>query len=68
MALEYRLALRLVHMPDFLEGVRASVIDRDATPHWQPASLVDVSASLLDAIFAPLGTGQGEGEWTPLSR
>lgn len=29
---------------DFFEGVRAQVIDKDRTPHWNPASLKEVTA------------------------
>lgn len=62
MALEYRLAVRMMMRPDFAEGVRAVLIDKDNTPHWNPAAAQDVTDQMLDAIFAPLPPGE---EWTP---
>ncbi|MEM7498480.1 MAG: enoyl-CoA hydratase/isomerase family protein, partial [Pseudomonadota bacterium] len=38
MALEYRLARFCMTHPDFYEGVRATIIEKDGAPHWQPAS------------------------------
>jgi enoyl-CoA hydratase len=40
---------------DFYEGVRASLIDKDGKPRWQPARLEDVTEAMLDSYFAPLG-------------
>ena len=62
MALEYRLACRMMMRPDFAEGVRAVLVDKDNAPNWQPARPQDVTEVMLDAIFAPLPEGQ---EWTP---
>jgi enoyl-CoA hydratase len=58
MRLEYRLALRISALPDFQEGVRALLIDKDNAPKWNPATLEGVSDALLDQIFAPLPPGQ----------
>jgi enoyl-CoA hydratase/carnithine racemase len=60
---EYRLAARLVMRPDFREGVRAVIVDKDNAPKWSPPTLEGVSATLLDEIFAPLPADQ---EWSPL--
>ena len=54
MAMEYRLSQRIVPGRDFREGVRAAVIDKDRDPHWQPATLAEVSEAAVDACFAPL--------------
>jgi enoyl-CoA hydratase len=54
LAMEYRLALRVLQSHDFREGVRAALVDKDKSPQWQPPSLVGVGN--LDAFFAPLGT------------
>ncbi|MDP9103706.1 MAG: enoyl-CoA hydratase/isomerase family protein [Pseudomonadota bacterium] len=64
MAMEYRIGARVVQRPDFLEGVRAVIIDKDNQPKWSPATVEGVSAALLDEIFAPLPSAE---EWTPLS-
>lgn len=52
---EYRLALRLAFQPDFAEGIRAAVVDKDRKPKWCPAQLADVSTSDIDQAFAALG-------------
>jgi enoyl-CoA hydratase len=63
MAMEYRIGARVVRKHDFLEGVRAVIVDKDNAPKWSPATLEGVTEADLDAIFAPLPTDQ---EWTPL--
>jgi enoyl-CoA hydratase len=63
MRMEYRIASRAVMLPDFSEGVRAVIVDKDNQPKWTPPTLDGVSDALIDTIFAPLGQGE---EWTPL--
>ncbi|MFN3944066.1 MAG: enoyl-CoA hydratase/isomerase family protein [Allosphingosinicella sp.] len=63
MALEYALAGRVVRRHDFIEGVRALLVDKDNQPAWNPARPEDVTDDLLDELFAPLPHGK---EWTPL--
>jgi enoyl-CoA hydratase len=63
MALEYRLAARMIMRADFIEGVRAVLVDKDNAPRWDPATAEGVTDAMLDAIFAPLPEDQ---EWTPL--
>jgi enoyl-CoA hydratase len=53
LAMEFRLALRVLQGHDFREGVRAALVDKDRAPKWQPSSLAGVGN--LDAFFAPLG-------------
>ncbi|MCA3752942.1 MAG: enoyl-CoA hydratase/isomerase family protein, partial [Phenylobacterium sp.] len=65
MAMEYRIGARVVQRHDFLEGVRAVIVDKDNAPKWNPATLEGVGEDLLDAIFAPLPADQ---EWSPLER
>jgi enoyl-CoA hydratase len=31
------------------------VVDKDRTPHWQPATLADVTNEDVESYFAPLG-------------
>lgn len=64
MAMEYRLGGRVVRTHDFQEGVRAVVVDKDNQPRWSPAALDGVTDAALDALFAPLPSGD---EWTPLT-
>ncbi|MGI9170101.1 MAG: enoyl-CoA hydratase/isomerase family protein [Caulobacteraceae bacterium] len=63
MAMEMRIATRLVAGHDFTEGVRAVILDKDGAPRWDPATLKGVTPHMLDAVFAPLPAGQ---EWSPL--
>jgi enoyl-CoA hydratase len=65
MRLEYRISSRLARKPDFSEGVRAFVIDKDNHSKWIPSRFEDVGDEEIDAIFAPL---PGDEEWTPLKR
>ncbi|MEC5179127.1 enoyl-CoA hydratase/isomerase family protein [Arthrobacter sp. CG_A4] len=52
---EYRVGLRFLAGPDFREGIRAQVVDKDRNPRWQPASLAEVSRDDVESYFAPLG-------------
>jgi enoyl-CoA hydratase len=58
MRMEYRMVNRIVAGREFYEGVRATIIDKDGTPRWDPAALSDVSDAAIDAYFAPLGTDE----------
>jgi enoyl-CoA hydratase len=62
MAMEYRIAARVVMLPDFAEGVRAVILDKDNAPRWNPATPEGVGDEMLEAIFAPL---TAEEEWSP---
>jgi enoyl-CoA hydratase len=63
MVIEYRIASRVLMRPDFSEGVRAVIVEKDNAPKWNPATPADVTEDLLDAIFAPLPANE---EWKPL--
>lgn len=52
---EFRVAVRCVAAHDFVEGVRAQLVEKDRNPRWQPATLDQVRDADLDAYFAPLG-------------
>lgn len=54
MQTEYRLAARLLQHPDFYEGIRAVIIDKDQKPFWQPDSLSLIEESDVEAFFEPL--------------
>jgi enoyl-CoA hydratase len=55
MKMEWRMVTRVIAGHDFYEGVRATIIDKDGAPKWNPASLAEVSDADIDAYFAPLG-------------
>ncbi|WP_040304892.1 enoyl-CoA hydratase/isomerase family protein [Ahrensia sp. R2A130] len=57
MEMEYRLVRSMLTAPDFREGIRAAIIDKDGAPKWQPARLEDVTPEMVDACFADLPEG-----------
>lgn len=54
MATEFRIVSRIAEGHDFYEGVRATIIDKDGKPRWQPASLAELPADFAASHFAPL--------------
>lgn len=67
LALEFRAALRALASPDFAEGVRAQVIDKDRSPRWSPPTLAGVDPAAAEAALAPLDEHErqrfGTDEW-----
>jgi len=55
LALDYTLACRITLKPDFIEGVRAVLIDKDNAPKWQPSSIADVTSLMVEELFAEEG-------------
>ena len=49
---ELKLTRHVTRHPDFAEGVRAMVIDKDRTPRWSPATLEEVDPATIEAMFA----------------
>jgi len=52
--MEFRVVVRCCLFPDFYEGVRALLVDKDNSPKWSPDSLPTVSEDLVDKYFQPL--------------
>jgi len=48
---EIQLATNVIRHPEFAEGVRALLIDKDRNPTWQFAASRDVPGELLDTFF-----------------
>ena len=48
---EFALTRATMAHPDFTEGVRAMVVDKDRSPRWQPARIEDVDPAVIDALF-----------------
>lgn len=46
------IAQAFAHEPDFLEGVRAQLVDKDRSPRWAQASLADVDPDHVRAVLA----------------
>jgi enoyl-CoA hydratase len=55
---EYRAALQVFVSDDFVEGVRAAVIDKDRKPRWSPASIGDVTPQIVDRYFVHRGADE----------
>jgi len=55
-----RMELNLVHgcfdQGDFVEGIRALLVEKDNRPRWHPASLAEVTREAVDRFFAPRWT------------
>ena len=62
MRMEYGIMVRLIHHPDFKEGVRALLIDKDNAPHWRPTNPAVISDLEVEDFFEPLPV---EEQWRP---
>ncbi|MCA0369766.1 MAG: enoyl-CoA hydratase/isomerase family protein [Proteobacteria bacterium] len=51
MRLEYLMSQHFVRGADFIEGIRAAVIDKDRRPQWQHAAIQDVAHDEVSAYF-----------------
>ena len=52
---EYRFTARSMEQGDFLEGIRAAIIDKDRTPRWRHASIAEVKPVEVSMMLTPLG-------------
>ena len=50
---EYRAALQVFASHDFVEGIRATIVDKDRNPRWAPARLEDVTPQIVEGYFTP---------------
>ena len=62
MRMEYGIMVRLIHHPDFREGVRALLIDKDNAPNWHPTRPEVIGDAEVEAFFEPLPV---EEQWRP---
>ncbi len=58
LAQEYRFTWRSMEQADFLEGIRAAIIDKDRNPHWQHAGPADVTPEEVENMLASLGADE----------
>ncbi|PIB24088.1 hypothetical protein BFP76_02260 [Amylibacter kogurei] len=54
---EYRFVSRCAEQSDFIEGVRAMLIDKDRNPNWRYKSIADIPQSLIDELMQPAPDG-----------
>ena len=50
---EYRVSCASARSHDFVEGIRAQLVDKDRNPTWSPASLSAVTAADVENYFTP---------------
>jgi enoyl-CoA hydratase len=62
MRMEFSVAAHVCQRHDFIEGVRALLVDKDNAPRWDPATPDGVTDHMLDTIFAPLASDEA---WEP---
>jgi len=62
MRMEYGVAAHVCQRHDFIEGVRALLVDKDNAPRWEPAAPEGVTDHMIDTIFAPLPQDEA---WEP---
>ena len=52
---DFRVSLRALNWPDFTEGIRAQLVDKDRNPVWSPATLAEIAPEAVAGAFADLG-------------
>ena len=52
---DYRIALACIAGHDFIEGIRAQIVDKDRDPRWRPDKLEDVTPDIVDRHFKSVG-------------
>ncbi|MGB6310245.1 MAG: enoyl-CoA hydratase/isomerase family protein [Steroidobacteraceae bacterium] len=57
--MELSMAQQCFEQGDFLEGVRALIIDKDNTPHWKPDRIEEVTDTMVEAFFRNRWTAAG---------
>ncbi len=61
--LEYRIAHRMPEIADFIEGVRAMLVDKDKQPQWRYTDWESVPPDEIEACMAPLPSGDLTFDW-----
>ncbi|HBZ95546.1 enoyl-CoA hydratase/isomerase family protein [Pseudomonas sp. UBA7530] len=56
--MEYAMSLNCCRHPEFPEGVRARLIDKDQTQHWHWPDVDAIPQAVIDAHFAPAWDGE----------
>jgi enoyl-CoA hydratase len=54
-AQDYRVSLACVAEHDFIEGIRAAIVDKDRNPAWRPDTLEGVTPDIVERHFRPVG-------------
>lgn len=52
---DYRIALACIAGHDFIEGIRAAIVDKDRKPVWRPDTLEAVTPEIVERHFQSVG-------------
>ena len=52
---DYRIALACIAGHDFIEGIRAAIVDKDRKPAWRPDKLEAVTPEIVERHFQVRG-------------
>jgi enoyl-CoA hydratase len=52
---DYRISLACIAEHDFIEGIRAAIVDKDRNPVWRPDKLEHVTPDMVERHFRPVG-------------
>lgn len=63
---EYRLCVRLFEHGEFLEGVRALIVDKDRKPDWRPPRVEEVRREQVEEWLSPLPEDEELGLKAPV--
>lgn len=58
LAAEYRYTWRSLEEGEFMEGIRAAVIDKDREPRWAKPKVDDVGRADVEAMLDSLGENE----------
>jgi enoyl-CoA hydratase/carnithine racemase len=56
--MEYTISLNCCRHPEFSEGVRARLIDKDNQPHWHWPDVANIPTAVIDAHFSKAWEGR----------
>jgi enoyl-CoA hydratase len=52
---DYRIALACIAGHDFIEGIRAAIVDKDRKPQWRPDTIEAVTPEIVERHFKSVG-------------
>ena len=52
---DYRIALACIAGHDFVEGIRATIVDKDRNPKWRPDTIEAVTPEIVERHFKSVG-------------
>lgn len=52
--------IRFMESHDFIEGVRAVIVEKDNRPHWQPPRIEEVTEDYVHQYFVPFADPKKE--------